>query len=247
MGKLHSILSVEPDKKGVAEKILNESINTFSKKHDHFNGQLRKYAPVNDGDTELFDDEKKLMVTTVKEKLEYTEKAIIDLIDVLYQKEQTNTLAKCDLVVDGVVLAKDVPATVLLNLENRFKAIRQMYTEIPTLSPDEEWSKDDTQDNVYKSKPKVTYKTKKVTTPFVLYPATDKHPAQVKEAVEDIRQGSWTTFKWSGMLSPSEKSVLLGRVDNLIQAIKLARVKANDQEAATCKIGSVLFDYINKG
>ena len=56
MGKLHALLAVEPDKKGAAEKILAETINTFNKKQDHFTGQLRQYAPVNDGDIERFDD-----------------------------------------------------------------------------------------------------------------------------------------------------------------------------------------------
>ena len=248
MGKLHALLAVEPDKKGTAEKILAETINTFTKKADHFAGQLRQYAPVNDGDTELFDDEKKAMVTTVKDKLKYTEQALVELVDVIYQKEETNTQARSDLVLpDGTVLASNVPATVLLNMENRFKAIRLMYQEIPTLSPDEEWALDPTLDNTYKSKSKVTYKTKKVTTPLVLYPATDRHPAQVKEVVEDVRQGTWTTTKWSGMLSPSDKSELLTRVDTLIQAVKCARVCANDQEAATCKIGQRLFDYISNG
>ena len=245
MGKLHALLAVEPDKKGAAEKILAETINTFNKKQDHFTGQLRQYATVNDGDIERFDDEKKAMVTTVREKLNYTETSLIDLIDILYQKEETNTQARADLVVGDVVLEKNVPATVLLNMENRFKAIRLMYQEIPTLLPDEEWTLDPTLKDTYKSKAKVTYKTKKVTTPLILYPHTDKHPAQIKEVVEDVRQGSWTTTKWSGMLSPSEKSELLGRVDTLIQAIKVARVKANDQEAATCKLGQQLFDYIN--
>ncbi len=248
MGKLHALLAVEPDKKGAAEKILNETINTFSKKQDHFTGQLRTYAPVNDGDTEIFDDEKKTMVTTVADKLTYTEQALVELIDVLYQKEETNTNARADLVLpNGTVIATSVPATVLLNLENRFKAIRMMYQAIPTLAPEEEWVVDSTLDNTYKSKPKVTYKTKKVTTPLVLYPHTDRHPAQVKEVTEDVRQGTWTTTKWSGMLSPSQKSELLGRVDTLIQAIKCARVQANDEEAATNKIGNRLFDYINTG
>ena len=247
MGKLHMLLAIEPDKKGAAEKILAETINTFNKKQDHFTGQLRQYDPVGDDDTERFDAEQKILVTTVREKLEYTEKSLVELIDLLYQKEETNTQARADLVLDGVVLAKDVPATVLLNLENRFKAIRTMYQEIPTLTPEEEWRVDGTLKHTYKSKPKVTYKTKKVTTPLILYAHTDKHPAQVKEVVEDVRQGTWTTTKWSGMLSPSEKSELLGRVDALTQAIKCARVKANDQEAATNKIGQRLFDYINAG
>lgn len=248
MGKLHMLLAIEPDKKGAAEKILAETINTFNKKQDHFTGQLRQYEPVDDEDLERFDNEEKTMVTTVRAKLDYTENALCDVIDLLYQKEETNTQARADLVLpSGSVLAEQVPATVLLNLENRFKAIRAMYLEIPTLSPDEQWFLDETRKDTYRSKTKVTYKTKKVTTPLILYPHTDKHPAQVKEVTEDKRQGTWSTTKWSGMLSPSEKSKLLSRVDELIQAIKCARVKANDQEAATKKIGRKLFDYINQG
>ena len=32
MGKLHELLAVEPDLKGAAEKILAETVNTFTKK-----------------------------------------------------------------------------------------------------------------------------------------------------------------------------------------------------------------------
>ena len=180
------------------------------------------------------------MVTTVREKLNYTETSLIDLIDILYQKEETNTQARADLVVGDVVLEKNVPATVLLNMENRFKAIRLMYQEIPTLLPDEEWTLDPTLKDTYKSKAKVTYKTKKVTTPLILYPHTDKHPAQIKEVVEDVRQGSWTTTKWSGMLSPSEKSELLGRVDTLIQAIKVYNQTTADQAYTLQPLGHLL-------
>ena len=244
MSKLHALLAVEPDKKGVAEKILTETIATFSKKMDHFYGQLRHYETQNEED-EMFADEKKEMVTTVKDKVEYTESSLTDLVDLLYQKEDANLSAKADLDVDGLTLAKDIPATVLLNLESRLKVIRQMYMEIPTLSPDEEWEFDSST-NTYKSKPKVTYITKKVQEALVLYPATDKHPAQVKEITKDIRQGTWTTTKWSGAITPVQKSELLARVDKLVQAVKVARVKANDQEVDTSKrIGKKLFDYIN--
>ena len=54
MGKLHMLLAIEPDKKGAAEKILAETINTFNKKQDHFTGQLRQYDPVNIQDQESY-------------------------------------------------------------------------------------------------------------------------------------------------------------------------------------------------
>ena len=67
MGKLHEVLAVEGEVKTAATAILAETLTTLSKKHDHFNGQTRKYAPSTDGG-ETFPDENKEMVTTVKEK-----------------------------------------------------------------------------------------------------------------------------------------------------------------------------------
>ena len=71
MGKLHELLAVEPDLKGAAEKILAETVNTFSKKEGHFKAQVRTYEPVDDEGLKL-PDERTEMVTTVGDKLEWT-------------------------------------------------------------------------------------------------------------------------------------------------------------------------------
>lgn len=245
--RLHTILAVEPDRKGAANKILAETRNTFSKKQDHFFGQVRTYFPLREGDLETFEPEVKEIVTTVKAKLDHTQKALIEQLDLLYQKEQANTHAKADLVIDDVVVAKDVPATVLLNFEHKFKEIRAMYDEIPTLPPDEVWKKDDSKADVYKTETKTSYKSKKETKPVILYPATDRHPAQITPVVEDIRIGSWELVRYAGCLSPLEKSIFLGRIDKVIQALKMARSKANEAEVEPVKMASFLFDYINNG
>lgn len=245
MTKLHAILAVEPDKKGTAEKILAETIHTLSKKQEHFSGQCRSYTPLNEEDTDTFAPEVKEMVTTVKDKLEYTENALVEMLDLLYQKELANTHAKADLIIDGVVLAKDVPATVLLNFEHKFKNIRNMYEAIPTLPPEDVWFKAGDKANEYKTDPKLSYKTKKEMKAIVLYPHTDKHPAQLEKVIEDVRTGTWTTVKRSGCLSSLEKSVLLSKVDKVIQAVKVARMRANDAEVELVKIGRQLFDFIN--
>jgi len=244
MSKLHEVLAVEPDKKGVADKVLKEAIDTFHKKQDHFTGQNRSYQPLAD-DGEQYASEDKEMITTVIDKLAYTENALTNLIDLLYQKDEANTRACANLEVDGQLLAKDVPATVLLNLENRFKAIRIMYDKIPTLSPEETWDKDEKANNTWKAAPKYTYKTKKEIKAVILYPHTDKHPAMVEKVPEDVRQGTWTTVKWSGMLSSKQKSHLLARVDILLQAIKKARVRANDVEIKDLHLGDKLFSFIH--
>ena len=45
MGKLHELLAVEPDLKGASEKIIGETINTFTKKQHHFIGRHKSYQP----------------------------------------------------------------------------------------------------------------------------------------------------------------------------------------------------------
>jgi len=247
MSKLHEILSIEPDKKGTAEKILAETVHTFSKKQEHFFGQNRSYKPLKDDDVEDFASENKEIVTTVRDKLDYTETSLVEWLDVLYQKEQANTQAKSDLVIEGIVVAKDVPATVLLNFEKYFKQIRQIYDVIPTLPPEEIWVKDGDKKNEYRTDPKVSYRTKKEMKAVVLYPHTDKHPAQLEKVVDDVRVGTWQTIKRSGCLSSLEKSLLLGRVDKIIQAVKVARMRANDQKVEQVRLAKQLFEFINNG
>lgn len=242
--RLHALLAVEPDLKGQAEAITAETIATFTKKADHFHSISRTYQPV-DENGETLPPENKEMVTTVRAKLDYTEKSMIRYLDALYQKEMTNTVAKADLVVDGITIAKDVPATELLNLENRFKHIREIYRSIPTLDPGYSWDKDLDYANVYKAAPQITVRTTKVQEPLVLYPATDKHPAQVNLVTKDVLQGRWTAINRSGKLAPIEKSELIERVEKLLEAIKTARCKANDVVANTDTIGAKLFAYIN--
>lgn len=246
MGKLHEILAVENEVKGTADSLLAETKVTFTKKQDHFLGQNRHYNPAND-DGEKFNDENKEMVTTVRAKLDHTEEYVGRLLDITYQKEEANTRAKADLVVNGMTLATDVPATVLLNFETKLKALREVYRDIPTLDPGERWVPDTTRKDTYVSDQLSSYRTQKVLKAIVLYPHTDKHPAQVEKTTVDERVGTWLTTKWSGMMSPVEKSKLLERLDVLLAAVKKARCRANEVETADVTIAKQLFQFINTG
>jgi hypothetical protein len=244
MGKLHELLAVEPDLKGAAEKIVGETINTFTKKQHHFTERFKSYQPKDeDGDT--FAAEKQEMVTTVPKKLDHTQEVVVRYLDAVAQKEFTNTEASAVLEVEGKpLLDTPLPATLLLALEGRLKQLREVYNAIPTLDPSETWHWDD-KTKTYEAEPKLTYKAKKVYRNHVKAPATDKHPAQVETYTEDERVGTWTEKKWSGMVTPAEKALLLERLDVLARAVKQARQRANDAEAKKLSVGNALFNFIN--
>lgn len=244
MGKLHEILSVESDLKTTAEKLLQEAVDTFSKKDQHFLSLHKEYKADKEDELSL-PEESKPMVETVTKKLDYVAASQSKYFDCVLQKEIANTVAKSDLVLeDGTILAKGLPATFLLGLENKFKRIRALYEAIPTLSPGDEWQKDTTTGNYRVREERI--RTKKVMKNHLVSPATEKHPAQVNVFQEDERVGVVTTVKESSMLSPKEKSDLIGRVDSIVQAAKKARMRANSVDVPVESIGKGLFEYINR-
>jgi len=172
---------------------------------------------------------------------------IVRYLDAVLQKERTNQEARSDLVVDGTVIAKDVPATFLLGLETKLKTVRSVYETIPTLQPGIKWERDDTQGkDVYRrAHPEEKFRTKKNMKNHVVAEATKEHPAQVQVYNEDEKVARIVTDTWCGMVSPAEKSALLGRIDKLIRAVKKARQKANTTEVIKTTIGKELFTYIN--
>lgn len=244
--KLHALLAVEGDLKSNAEAILKESISTFKNKKDHFVYKHKSYTPTIDGGME-FPAEEKAMVTTVDDKLKYTQKSLVKAIDAIFQKESTNSVAKADLVVDGEVLAEGVPATALLNLESRLKSIRALYHSIPTLPPEHPWIVEDKDRGVYKTDPDVKIKHEKQLDAKVLYPATEQHPAQVEKIHKDVPIGKWVTVTKSSLWTSQKKSDALEKIDNLIRSVKKARQRANDVEVEKVTIGKKLFDYVHNG
>jgi hypothetical protein len=244
-GKLHELLVVESDLRGSCEKIIAETINTFTKKPNHFEARHKSYRPkVEDGDT--FAPESQDMVTTVPQKLEHTQDVVVRYLDAVAQKELTNTEASAVLTVDGVPLVDaSLPATMLLALEGKLKQLREVYNAIPTLDPAETWKWDE-QTKTYEAEAKESYKTKKVYRNHIKSEATDKHAAQIELYTEDERIGTWLTKRWSGTVTPAEKAEVMARLDKLTQAVKQARQRANDAEVKKIQIGDALFNYINE-
>lgn len=245
MGKLHEVLAVETDLKATADKLLKETLNTFKSKEGHFEATEVRFHPLKeDGINEA--PEVKPMVDTIAGKIAYTTKNYAKYVDAVFQKEATNQIAKADLLLDdGQVLAKDVPATVLLGLESKLKEVRAMYEQVPTLAPGEDWKKDEQSGHFKAVSERV--RTMKEQTPVVTYEATKEHPAQVVMMTKDVRVGRVVTTKQSSLLTSADKATLLGRVDALIQATKKARMRANNVDVKAGTIGETIFSFIHKG
>lgn len=247
MEKLHELLAIEGDREGNYKRVMEEAVITFTKKTDHFVGQIRRLEMFDQAEQDLNTEERKELVTTVKDKLNYVQESVVQYLDIVLRKELTNQLATADLIIDGVMLATKLPATFLLGLETKFKNIRAMYETLPTLDPGIKWVEDaKLGKNVYiTAYPDEKFKTAKKFQHQVLVAPTDKHPAQVEKWEEQIPVGKYTTTAWSGKISPAEKSALLGKIDKLIQAAKQARMRANNIDAIDRQVGKVLCDYIN--
>lgn len=247
--KLHEILAVEGDREGIAKKIVHETTNVFNNKHNLFLGGTKtlKMDKAGHESAEAAAQEVVEVVTTVDERLNYSRKAIVQWLDVVLTKEATNQTACADLVVDGTVLAENVPATFLLGLESKLKYIREMYQATPTLAPGTVWIPDTTAGRgIYRAEhSEVRAKTAKVPQFKVLYEATKEHPAQIERWNEEVTVGRFISTPQSAMMPASRKSEILARLDSLIQATKQARMRANSVEAVESKIGDALFKYIN--
>ena len=247
MSKLHELLAVEGDLEGTYKKILQETNVNFTKHPDRYFGQHLRIENFDENAPKEADQHKE-MDDTIPSKLEYTAGHIIRYLDAVLQKERTNQDAKADLVVDGVTIAKDIPATFLLGLETKLKNIRnEVYETIPTLAPGIAWDQDESQGpDVYKRRhPDEKFRTKKVMKNHVVAEATKEHPAQVQVYNEDEKVARVITDTWCGMVSPAQKSNLLSRIDKLIRAVKKARQQANTTEVVSVSIGKELFDFIN--
>ena len=245
--KLYELLATESELAGVFKNIITETGTNFLKKADRYTGYHTevKYfdesAP-READTHVKVDD------TVPSKLAYTAGHITAYLDAVLQKESANQKAMADVVIDGVVIATDVPATFLLGLETKLKKVRdEVYAKIPTLQPSIHWDVDTNEmEGVFKKRDSdEKFRTKKMMKNHVRAAATDKHPAQVDVYNEDEKIARIVTDTWCGMISSAEKSRLLNKVDALIRAVKTARQRANSVKVDDVKIGEKLFGFIN--
>ncbi|BAY65679.1 hypothetical protein NIES22_57860 [Calothrix brevissima NIES-22] len=211
-------------------------------KPELFDGLSRTYEP-SEEEGFVYPAESKVLQFKAEDLLKQYEQAAKDLFDFAATQDFANTQAKADVVINGTAILKDVPVTYLLFLEKQIEDIRALVAKLPILDTSEEWHLDQQQD-CWASSPKRTTKTKQILKPVVLYEATDKHPAQVKESSEQVPEGIWKSVKFSGALSRSRVNQLKERLDTLERAVIFAREQANAIEVEKKSVSDAIFSYL---
>ncbi|WP_026999822.1 hypothetical protein [Eisenibacter elegans] len=243
--KLHELLAVEQDRRNKANEAVGEAKKIFTKNDSYFDGLVKKYVSMEE-DSELIPDETKEMVKTVKQQLEETQQSIITALDATISKEETNAanVAKAELEVNGVKFGA-FSATTLLALESQLNKILDLYKNIPLLDTTRKWHFD-TQQGFFKTDEEVKFRSIKRPKVIVKYEATEKHPAQTELVNLDFQVGKYETTYYSGKLTPMQKSEMVKRIEQLLEAVKVARAKANNVEVVKVNVGKQLFDFIHK-
>ena len=242
MTKLNQVIAIEKGVKARAHAQISE-LHKIIQKEKVFEGVARDYRPKDD-DGEALPSERKIVQFRVQEVLGALKLNVSELMDVTAQKDIANCSASAPVVIDGRAVLPELPVTTLLFLEKQVTDLRTFVSALPELDIAEAWSFDD-HSGLYKTEPVQTQRTKKVQRALVLYPATDKHPAQTQLVTEDVIAGFWQAVRQSGALPKPQKMAMLARIDKLLIAIKEAREQANDSPAnEKPQIGAQVFEYL---
>lgn len=242
--RLNQIIAVRPAVKNDVMDKVNKTYHLFQRTELH-SGLARTYTPKDD-DGYRYPDETTWVQVKAISLLREAANELGRLFDVNAAIDWTNQEAKADIVLFGdepVTLVRDVPVSYLMFLEKQLVSLESMVRKLPVLPATETWEFDPNSD-VYKSQPIGTTKTQKVRKSHVLYPATDKHPAQVESYTEDEPIGTWTTVKMSGAVPGERINQLLTRILTLQQAVKYAREQANLTMVVDPKPGQRIMDYV---
>lgn len=241
MPKLNQIVAVEKGLKSRTTAALTKIYHELQKPA-LFAGISRKYTPIDD-DGDRLPPESTLVQQNVDTALRAAADHLTKLFDVVATKENGNTEAFADVVVDDVTVVEAAPVPLLLFLEKQLADVRTVVAKAPTLDPSETWSRDETAGG-WRTDAVETSRTRKVPKTLVKYEATDKHPAQTEVYMVDEVVGHWATTKFSGALSPARRDQLVARIDVLMDAVKKAREEANGHEVVQQHIGEPVFAYL---
>jgi hypothetical protein len=240
--RLCQVLALEGRARQRAEKTWQRALLDVTQAGP-FDGVSKTYRPkVDDGPKYPPDSTKvQLTVGTVHERM------AADLgrwWDLTATRDKTNTGAVADVVVEDVTLIKGAPASFLVWFEKQLAELRKVLDKTPVLDPAYEWSLDQNT-GLWRAPEEERHKTKLVLKNHVRFKGDQHHPPQV-DVYEDKNEieGYWDVVKTSGAMQQTQKDALIERLDRLIEAVTIAREKANQHPVIDLKVGGAVFEYI---
>jgi len=246
MPKLHETLAAEKTVNGAWNTLYEETLKKFGNDH-FFQGhtkslQMLEDSPANEA-IQAQAAENKAVPTNVLDTLAYALDLYGKAESLQYQKNTANQRAVADVVLRGQVVFSKLPVDQLLGLEARLAKLRLLYLAVPTLDASKTWAFDE-QTGSWVAPPEHATKTEKVMVPVILAPATDKHPAQVKESTRDNTIGKFTLIKRSGAATAVQKAEAIKLIDELLVEVKQARMRANETEVQPFDFGTKLIELL---
>ncbi len=245
MPKLNQIIAIVSGQKSEAEKALTETYHALQKP-ELFSGLTRVYTAKNDSDGDTKPPERKNPQKSVKDLFASIEATLAKTYDNVATQDWGNCQAKADVVVDGVPILKDVPVTHLLFLEHKLQDFKTFVDKMPVRDGADEWVFNTTT-NSFVAQATQKEVTRKDQVPIVLFPATDKHPAQTQLITKDVVVGHWEEKRFSTAISVTEKEAMLKKVVKLNEAVKQAREEANSIPVEKKEVAGKLLDYVFGG
>lgn len=218
------------------------------KKPQLFNGFRKTYSPVDEENGEVFPDESDLLQHNVEDILASLVPTMAKAIDTQTAVDATNSETTTDLTIvlgpDENLVVEAIPVVTLLWLEKKLDELAAIVAAAPELNASKSWSFDANAGS-YVTEPRTSIKTRKVPKALVMYPATDRHPAQVQAYNEDETVGHWSTTDQSGAMPPARKRQLLERIAAMRVQVKTAREQANaTAEVVEINYGRELLEYL---
>jgi hypothetical protein len=209
-----------------------------------FDGFVKKYVKKREGEEDVPSQSQNVQKRCA-ELLPQVSERLAEMFDMTAQKDFANCEAKGDVVVDDDTIVAGVPTTTLLFLEKQLADLHTLVGRLPVLDPAEVWRYDGAA-GLYRTEPTLTSRTKKVQKPIVLYPHSDKHPAQTQLITEDETVGTWELTRLSGAVPDGDRKKLLSRIEKLRYAVKRAREGANLVDAPPRDVGTKIMGWVFK-
>lgn len=135
----------------------------------------------------------------------------------------------------------------LMELESSIESLKSVYEELPTLDISKKWSKDSSAgDDVFISDTELTFRTEKKQDVKLISEPTEYQKAEWTFVTCDKIVGTWTTKHLCGAITRKAKEKILDNINYVLEQVKKAKSKANQQKYQNRELANSLFDYINK-